>query len=194
MDTVSNLLLCLSKLSHLTDGFEAELSTRVRRYRFRKGSPLKSSGSAHSLWFVQSGMLKGSYFDENGKEHVNRFWKENEIVVIKPSAYYEIYSAEYLIMLENTTLFFLSNKDAAYLMDNFTEAHKIARIIIRQDRDQAELLSYLLRLPVRQAPYTEVPSQLPISSRPFSTRAFQPYSTKTRSVVCSDPQIAGSNL
>jgi len=151
METLNNLIRYVASLSELSDTFVTELSARVRRYTLRKGSPLKSPGSGKSLWYVQRGILKASYFDDDGREHISRFWRENQIVLIKPNSYKDISSADYLIMLEDTVLFFLSGRDVLYLLANFAEASRIASILIRQDRDQAELLSYLLRLPLRQA-------------------------------------------
>jgi CRP-like cAMP-binding protein len=160
-----NLISYLSSIHSVSDEFKQFLSKQTQEYSFKKGQPLKDTLRSSRVWYVEKGMLKASYFDQDGKERVTRFWHEDEIILIESNAYKGIPSADYLIMLENTTLLSLPDNNIGYALRHFREAQTLKSLIFQMDRDKSEVLAHLLHLPLNQA-YEKFETIFPVNRIP----------------------------
>lgn len=146
----SRLVTYLSHLHPIRPEFEELLSKKLQQHIFKKGRALREPLRSSSVWFVASGILKASYYDRLGNEHVTRFWHEDEIILLETNAYKSIPSADYLIMLEDTLLLSLPDHVIGYCLKNFREAHTLRAMLFHKDRDKAETLGHLLKLPLSE--------------------------------------------
>ncbi|GLU56233.1 Crp/Fnr family transcriptional regulator [Dyadobacter frigoris] len=156
----------LLSLTPLSEEFISVLNRHMQQHVYKKGQPLKTSQRNSSIWFLVNGIIKSCYFDSDGNEHVSRFWKEGEIILLEENAYHEIPSADYLIMIENTVLLSIPDLRVAYLLAHFHQAQTLRSMIFQMDRDKAEVHSHLLRLPIKAA-YRKFEKIFPVNRIPI---------------------------
>lgn len=118
---------------------------------YRKGQPVKVHVKDCNFWFVSSGLLKGCYFDSNGREYITRFWQKGETAVFKNGSTALVPRAEYLIMLEECTLVSWPDRHIEYLLRHYPQLYAIKDHIIHSDLYKAEQLGHLLVLPLAAA-------------------------------------------
>ena len=148
---IQTLLESLSGEVSLSSELKKAISTHLKELHLQKGQPLRLPSPSGNAMFVQTGLLKACYFNRNGREYIARFWQEGEIIIFKPSPYEPMLPAEYLITLENTTVFTLSDKHAGLLLDRFPETYPLLNSIQRKEAAVSDLISHLLLLPLEQA-------------------------------------------
>jgi len=138
-----------ASLYPLGDPFRKALSGALTQKQYKKGDILRQNGQTPMIWYIQKGLAKGYYQDQEGKEHVTRFWKENQVMLLAggqkiPAA------ADRIMLLEDSQLTTLSDSSILFLYHSFAEAPKLSSKIILNDRNQGELRSFLCSMPTPQ--------------------------------------------
>lgn len=137
----------LSGLYALSPQFSASLQNSIRMQAYKKGQVLNHTGDIPGIWFIKSGLSKGVYFDQDGKEHITRFWQQGEIMFLAAGSYPSAPTANRIVFLENSLIDSLSTSSMVFMYHTFTEVPKLSAKIILIDRNQGELRSYLSALP-----------------------------------------------
>jgi CRP/FNR family transcriptional regulator len=161
----TELINYLRSLHPLEARFVKLLSEKVQQHVFKKGRAVQEPLRSSSVWYVARGILKASYFDQQGNEHVTRFWYEDQIILLEANAYQSIPSADYLIMLEDTVLLSLPDPLIGYCLKNFPETQALRSNIFHKDRDRAEVLGHLVKLPLAEA-YQKFQAIYPVNRIP----------------------------
>lgn len=151
MDT-NQLNQYLTAMTPLSADFVAYLQNRVRPLQYLKGHFLIRAGEKfNQTWFVIRGLAKSRYLDEDGKQVVTRFWKENEIIIPKGAFMENMVSLEDIILLEDTKLLSLSHKEIEHAYNTFLETHVLSRKIHFKDSRKQYQRAALLVLPAIKA-------------------------------------------
>jgi len=146
---IGKLLDLLAQLSPISDEFIVELSEKVIVERFVKNTELAPKViSKSAVYFVVSGLVKGNYFNQQGREIVTGFWWEKMFVITKQNS---IHEAEHLLFVEDTILISISNFDLERLVKQFCEARRIAQAIYLIERRRLRERGDILILPANEA-------------------------------------------
>jgi len=119
----------------------------------------KDSGQPQAL-FVHQGIVKGFYYDDKGREHVTRFWKEKQVILLAEAQRPDITTADHLQALETCWLSAITHASADPLKLSASQIARFAAKILLADRNMAELKAHLCALPAREA-YGEFKKFLP---------------------------------
>lgn len=142
----------LSALTPLSSEFKNYLHKTAIKQDFPKGTTLLKSGEKFSqTFFVLAGLIKSRYFDEDGKQVVTRFWKENEIVLPKGGFMENMESLEDIVLLEDCKLLSIHNKQIEFAYHAFSETYKLSRKIHFKDSRKQYQRATLLVLPAVKA-------------------------------------------
>ncbi|TDE18053.1 Crp/Fnr family transcriptional regulator [Dyadobacter psychrotolerans] len=133
----------------LGEPFMKALSGALIHKQLKRGDILKQNGQTPMIWYIQNGLAKGYYQDQEGKEHVTRFWKENQVMLLTGGKKNKT-AADRIMLLEDSHLTTLSDSSILYLYHSFSEAPKLSSKIILDDRNHGELKSFLCSLPTAQ--------------------------------------------
>ncbi|TDE09560.1 Crp/Fnr family transcriptional regulator [Dyadobacter psychrotolerans] len=155
-----DLIKYLSGFYSLSEEFVSHLRSAQLQKLYKKNQILSQNTSAPLFWFINNGLAKGCYYDADGKEHITRFWKEGEIMLLTHNPIDARVHAQVIVLLENATLSSLSPRRLLYLNNYFTETHKLSGKLLLADRDKADLKSYLCALPSPQG-YDEFKKNFP---------------------------------
>ncbi len=134
----------------LSQDFRLALDQALIQKRYKKGDILSRQGQTPMIWYIKSGLAKGYYQDQEGKEHVTRFWKEDQVMLLAGGPSHKI-ATDSIMLLEDSYLTTLSDSSLIYLYHTFREAPKLSSKIILNDRNHGELKSFLCSLPTALA-------------------------------------------
>ncbi|MBE9462126.1 Crp/Fnr family transcriptional regulator [Dyadobacter subterraneus] len=141
----------LSGLYMLSLQFSAALEAAISSKNLKKGQVLSHTAAIPGIWFIESGLAKGVYYDQNGKEHITRFWKQGEIMLLAKGVQPPAFTAEHIVLLEDSRLATLTSASLIFLYHTFPEASKLSAKMLLTDRNLGELRSYLCSLGGREA-------------------------------------------
>lgn len=116
--------------------------------------------------FVHRGILKGFYYDDKGREHVTRFWKENQVILLTNAQRPTITTADHLQAIELARLSALTHASAGPLKLSADQLARFTAKVLLADRNMAELKTHLCALPARQA-YVEFQKLFPSNGLPL---------------------------
>lgn len=116
--------------------------------------------------FVHRGILKGFYYDDRGREHVTRFWAENQVILLTNAHQPTITTADHLQALELSRLSAITNASAGPLKLSAGHVARFTAKVLLSDRNMGELKTHLCALPARQA-YGEFQKLFPSNSLPL---------------------------
>ena len=140
------LLKFLDSLYSLSDKFRDHLHSTIMVTRYPKGTVLEKPVNSAALWFIHKGMIKASFFDDQGKEHITRFWMEGEVILSMGPYGDKDISGSQIVLLEDCTLSTINGNKLLFLYYNFDEASKLAGKILLRDRIKADQKSYICSL------------------------------------------------
>jgi CRP-like cAMP-binding protein len=124
------LLKHLSSIISISEKLEKEILAVAKEVTFQKQEHLIDAGDkCNDLLFVQKGILRGYYTDEDGKEITNWFAEENEFATCFYAFVAQQPSFENIQALEDCKVVRLSNTALQSLYLKFPETERIGRII-----------------------------------------------------------------
>jgi CRP-like cAMP-binding protein len=159
MQTV-NLTDYLEKFYPLSEEFKVALQSALIHKKFKKGHIIYRSAAMPAIWYLKSGLAKGHYYDQEGKEHITRFWTQGETMLLAEVAPHTTQAADQITLLEDSVLTIISERSALYLYNRFAETSKLSSKILLNDRNKSELKSYICSLPAQLA-YQEFKNAFP---------------------------------
>jgi CRP-like cAMP-binding protein len=146
---IGKLLEALAHLSPISEGFVAELSEKVVVETFIKNTEIAPKViSKSSIYFVASGLIKGNYFNQQGREIVTGFWWEKMFVITKQNS---IHESEHLFFVEDTILISISSFDVERLVKQFCEARRLAQAVYLIERRRLRERGDIVVLPANEA-------------------------------------------
>ena len=104
-----------------------ERVVRMREYR-RKEFVLKAGHICRHIYFVQSGLLR-SFYENEEKEVCSWFMKEGDMVLSVESFYQQKVSYESIQALEDSQLYYISYSDLNYIYTHFPECNRSGRLV-----------------------------------------------------------------
>jgi CRP-like cAMP-binding protein len=134
----------------LSTEFKTALDQVLLRQVFKKGALLRQSGPRPTIWFIVEGLAKAIYEDQDGKEHVTRFWKQGQIMLLA-NGNTHMMTADRIVLLEDSVLTTMTSASILFLYHSFPEGPKLSSKILLDDRNQGELKSFLCSLPAQHA-------------------------------------------
>jgi hypothetical protein len=134
----------------LSTGFKTALDQVLIRQVFKKGMRLSQTGTRPAIWFIVEGLAKATYEDQEGKEHVTRFWKQGQVMLLANGSP-PMMTADRIVLLEDSVLTTMSSASVLFLYHTFHEGPKLSSKILLDDRNQGELKSFLCSLPAKLA-------------------------------------------
>lgn len=155
-----NLIGHLETFYPLSEEFKEALRLSITSRKLKKGFVIYPNDGLPSVWYLNSGLAKGHYYDPDGKEHITRFWKKGETMLLAEVGTTTALAASQITLLEHSTVTIISEKNTAYLYNRFSEAPKLSSKILLNDRNRAEIKSHLRTLPASQA-YQEFKNVFP---------------------------------
>ena len=155
-----NLLGHLETFYPLTDQFKEALRSSITNQKLKKGQVIYPNAGLPAVWYLKSGLAKGHYYDLDGKEHITRFWKQGETMLLAEITPNSALAASQITLLEDSTVTIIGEKNAVYLYNRFAEASKLLIKILLSDRNKAEIKAHLRTLPAAQA-YQEFKNVFP---------------------------------
>lgn len=137
---------------HLSKEFTAYLYQVSRIETLKKGRLLQRIGDASEhIWFLGHGYLKSRYFDQSGKQHVTRFWKENEFILVKDSFNNKSPASDEIISMEKVTALSVDYQQVQHVLTTYPESNRLGRWLHVTDERSSRLRLNLLTLPTDEA-------------------------------------------
>jgi CRP/FNR family transcriptional regulator, anaerobic regulatory protein len=124
------LLSHVSGIISVSEELKQAITSVSKKSVVAKNQTILSSGEkCNDIFFVEKGLLRGYYIDEEGKDITNWFAQENEFATCFYSFIAKQPSFEIIQTLENCELTKLTYADLQSLYLNFPETERIGRII-----------------------------------------------------------------
>ncbi|HEV7380254.1 MAG TPA: hypothetical protein VGN64_10700 [Dyadobacter sp.] len=146
----TQLIKYLEAIYPLSEEFKKSLAELIVKKDIGKTEILTQSKATTSIWLLEKGLAKGCYDDQYGKEHVTRFWKQGELMLLSYSVTAPI-RADRIVMLEDSTVSTISYAGIIFLYHRFGEAAKLSSKILLNDRNLSEQRAFLCSLPKAEA-------------------------------------------
>ncbi|MGZ4039246.1 MAG: Crp/Fnr family transcriptional regulator [Bacteroidia bacterium] len=125
------LIKTVSSIVTVSKELETALLKVAKNITVNKGSILLNKGSkCTSLYFTESGLLRGYYFDEE-KEITHWFSKEGEFATGLYSFISKESSFEYIQAIEDCVLTQISHDDLEKIYARFPETERLGRLIVQ---------------------------------------------------------------
>ena len=127
-----SLLTHLSSIISVSKQLEAEINSVSKTIEIAKGENLlKINGQCHYLYFIESGLIRGYYFDED-KEITNWFAQEGEFATCFYSFISKQPSFENIQSIEDVVYTQVSYTDLQKIYNRFPETERMGRMITEQ--------------------------------------------------------------
>ena len=144
---ISKLISNLLPEQEISKKFAEFLAGHLRQSSTKKGEILVAAGTVvDKTWIVIRGLAKSRYYDAAGRQVVTRFWKENEIIMLKDedSADERSYAAQDIVMLEDSVIAWISNHNLSVAFEEFDQAYQLARKVYFAEIRSRDLRQKLL--------------------------------------------------
>ncbi|MNK83658.1 fumarate/nitrate reduction transcriptional regulator [compost metagenome] len=143
----TELLLTLNYITPLSEPFLQRINRQLLTEPFKARQLLLQIGEiARRVYYVKSGLLRGYFFDENGKEHTSWFVQKGDILLSASSFFDQSPSAEYIEVLQDSILQSLTWYELQTYYADFREANLIGRMIIEKYHVLSEARNRFLRI------------------------------------------------
>ena len=146
MEHINTLLQKLSSLYPFSDAFRETLRPLLTIKTFKRGQTLDLKEPA-VLYYIIKGLAKGSYDDVEGKEHIIRFWREKEVMLIM----HPVSESFTITLLEDSDIIYLTPRRLIYVYNRFADAPKLASKLLAREQVMANVKIGLSSLSARQA-------------------------------------------
>jgi len=143
METLFNLL---NSIYPMSDPLKEYLVVNLQVKELgRKDILLKSGHICRSIYFIESGLLR-CYYMQQDHEVCSWFMKEGDVIVSVESFFEQKESREYIQAIENSVLHYLSFEKLEYIYRNFLEFNYIGRVLVQKYYKQSEQRLYSIRM------------------------------------------------
>lgn len=135
------------------DALNEYLKSRLSYVHLKKGQHINAIVGSGTAYFIVKGLIKSYYHDESGVQIATRFWKENEVVLLKKkdTDTGSNLPVENLLTLEDTELIAAKQLDFSWMLENLPGCGSLFRKIYVADLRGWAIRSSLLVLPATKA-------------------------------------------
>ena len=128
IEQTDEIIRHFEKYIKLSDTLKSELANRVTIKTFKKGELIHNADTiCTKSYFIQKGLLR-TYLIKDGKEISEYFSVENEWCNSPRSFRTRQLDIYYIDAIENTDVFCLHINDLGFVLDNFPEMERYARL------------------------------------------------------------------
>lgn len=143
---MEKLLQIIAQIIPLSDGLKAFLAEHIKPITYPKKHILLEAGLvSNRMYFVEIGLLRG-YYLKDGNEVTTWLMPENEFVISILSFYTQQPSYEYIEVLEDSQLWYLSYQKVTQAYQLFPEFNVVGRVFTERYYVMSELRAYYLRM------------------------------------------------
>ena len=146
MNNTVQFLQRLSAITPVSAELRDLLTENIRHEEYRGHQVLYAAGQSDlKIAFIQSGLARNYYFDQDGEEHTTRFWMEGEFI-FSYEGFRSKQAVEYLEVLEASTLLTLTYIQVNEMLSQFKEMGKIVEFIDQKYREGELMRDRLLAM------------------------------------------------
>ncbi len=115
----------------LTDEAAVELLGKSRWHNFPRHHLLHREGEVcNRLWFIETGIVRWFYHDEDGRDITDSFASENSFVTAFDSFFQRKPSRYFIEVLEDSTVYSMDYSDLDESLYKFPEIERVSRLIL----------------------------------------------------------------
>jgi CRP-like cAMP-binding protein len=141
MERLKHFLKHLKALYPVNTEFSEAVQGLIQIKRIKKGEELSPTRPA-SVWYIHKGLVKGYYDDPDGKQHITRFWKEKDVILMM----LPMDDGLQATALEDCQVAYLSGRKLLYLYNHFSETAKLSSKILAGEQSRSHLKIHLSAL------------------------------------------------
>jgi CRP-like cAMP-binding protein len=120
----------LNYLQHLSPELSERLSSVLMEMKVKKKEYLVREGQISSnVYFVQKGLMRAYYINEEGEEITNWFMKEVDVIFSVESFLEQTPSEEYIMALEDLDLLYISHRELQSIYKELSEFNYHGRVL-----------------------------------------------------------------
>ncbi len=143
---MEKLFTILNTIYPISESLKTYLAQNLKPIKLPKKHLLIGFGQvADKMYFVEKGLLR-SYYLQDGKEITTWIMKENEMVISILSFYTQQPSHEYIELLEDCELWYMTHAQIQQGYLQFLEFNFIGRIFTERYYIMSELRSFYMRM------------------------------------------------
>ena len=136
----------LNSIYPMSEGLRDYIASHLKSVKLpKKHLLLKPEQVSDKMYFVEFGLLRG-YYLHDGKEVTTWIMQENEMVISILSFYTQQPAQEYIELLEDCKLWYMSYADVQKGYQQFMEFNFIARIFTERYYIMSEYRSFYMRM------------------------------------------------
>ena len=157
----------LEGISNLSEGFVRDVTADLKRERYKPHQIIQSEDQTENrVWYLNSGLAHCYIYDDQGQQHILRFWYPGEII-FSYAGFLKEPSKEYIELLTESELYSCTYGKLEQLMRDYSETSKIAGIINRRflqkeyKRNQLLVLKTKARYQLFRKEHPEIFAQVP---------------------------------
>ena len=127
---MEQLFSMLNDLQHLSPALSERLSSVLMEMKIKKKEYLVREGQISSnVYFVQKGLIRAYYINEEGEEITNWFMKEGDVIFSVESFLEQAPSEEYIMALEDLDLLYISHHELQSIYKELSEFNYHGRVL-----------------------------------------------------------------
>jgi CRP-like cAMP-binding protein len=129
---LERLFIVLSSITKLSNEFKVALSKEMTRLSLpRNYLLLEAPKISDHAYFLESGFAM-SYTFVKGKVQAEKFWASGEIIVSAKSFFEQVASTEFIKLMKQSEVLFISYNAVQHLLNGFPEANFIYQITMNR--------------------------------------------------------------
>lgn len=132
-----NFVQYINSFVPLPEIVASELLNKSRKQHLPKHYLLSEAGEiCQKLYFVEKGLVRWFYYNEDGKDITDSFGVENSFITAFDSFFQRKPSRYFIELLEDSTVYSMTYTDLETLFENFPEVERVSRLILIQILEQ----------------------------------------------------------
>lgn len=133
-----NVVEYINSLIPLPDQVSEELLSKSHKEHLPKHYLLHKSGEiCQRLYFIEKGLVRWFYYNEDGKDVTDSFGGENSFITAFDSFFQRKPSRYSIELLEDSTVYWTTYDDLEASFDKFKEVEKVGRLLLIQILEQS---------------------------------------------------------
>lgn len=130
---MKNLLDNISSKIHLSEELKERIVNLFEKQVLEPKQYLMQAGqNCKKIYFLEKGIIRTFYHDDNGKDISSWFYKEDQFFTSWYSLYYKVASFEFIQSLSDAEVYAIDYNDYEQLMKEFPEFERFGRLLSQE--------------------------------------------------------------
>jgi len=140
----------LNQAGCFSEEFKSELELLVHEQFYRNKQIVQASGQVElNTYLIESGFVRGYYYDHKGNEHTLKFWVPGDLI-FSYEGYYKVPSHYYIEFMDESKAYVLSYEDLIHLQKSHTDALSVIKYAMLRDKREEHEREAILALPANE--------------------------------------------